>query len=180
MDLPPDTTVLGISRTGEMALLLRSAHHGTFIRSGTLARAALGGGNPREILEHVADADISPDGKDLAIVREIGKRQRLEFPAGKLILETQGWVSEPRISPDGTRIAFLEHPSYGNDGGFVAVAPRGGASKRVSVEWQGAQGLAWSGDGKEIWFTAGGNETRSAARDRAISSLPWRPAGNIV
>ena len=158
MDLPAEAAVVGISSTGEMALLLHCAHHGFFIRSGTLARAGLAGGNPREILEHVADADISRDGKDLAIVREVGKRQRLEFPAGKLILETDGWISEPRISPDGTRVAFLEHPFYGNDDGYVAVAPRGEASKRVSVEWQGAQGLAWSANGKEIWFTAGGNE----------------------
>ncbi len=109
LDLPQGATVVGISRTGEMALLLHCAHHGFWIRSGTLATVGLAGGSPREILEHVTGADISPDGKDLAVVREVGKRQRLEFPVGKVVLETDGWVSDPRISPDGTRVAFLEH-----------------------------------------------------------------------
>ncbi len=158
LDLPPGATVLGISRTGEMALLLRCTHRGYWIRTGTLARVALGGGAPREILEHVTDADISPDGKDLAVVREVGKRQRLEFPLGKVVFETDGWVSHPRISRDGTRLAFVEHPRYGNDDGFVAIASPEGKVTRLTSEWQGAQGLAWSGDGKEIWFT-GGNES---------------------
>ena len=74
---------------------------------------------PREILEHVTDADISPDGKDLLVVREVGRLQRLEFPVGNLVVETDGWISQPRISPDGSQLAFLEHTAYGNDGGFV-------------------------------------------------------------
>jgi serine/threonine protein kinase/Tol biopolymer transport system component len=174
LDLPPGATVLGISRTGEMALLLKCAHRGYWIRSGTLARAALGGGAPREILEHVTDADISPDGKELAVVREMGKRQRLEFPLGKVLFETDGWVSHPRISPDGTRVAFLEHPSYGNDGGFVAIASAGGKITRMAREYQGAQGLAWSRDGKEIWFT-GGNE--SATRGSRYQLWAVAPGG---
>ena len=112
---------------------------------------------PREILEHVTDADISPDGKDFAVVREVGRLQRLEFPVGKLILETDGWISHPRISPDGSRVAFLEHPAYGDDGGFVSVASSGGKPRRVTEQWQGAQGLAWTPDGKEVWIGAGGD-----------------------
>ena len=172
LDLPPGGTVLGISRTGEMALLLHCAHHGSWIRTGTLARVALGGGAPREILEHVADADISPDGKDLAVVREVGKRQRLEFPLGKVVFETDGWVSHPRISPDGSRVAFLEHPVYGNDDGFVAIVSPGGKATRLSSEWQGAQGLAWSKDGKEIWFTGGNESGANGARYQLWAVLP--------
>ena len=126
LEVPPGATVVGISRTGEMALLLGGTRHGFWIRSGTLGHVALGGGVPREILEHVTDADISPDGKEFAVVREVGRLQRLEFPVGKLILETDGWISHPRISPDGSRVAFLEHPAYGNDAGFVSVASSGG------------------------------------------------------
>jgi len=164
LDLPPGATVVGISRTGEMALLLGCVHRGYWIRSGTLARVALAGGVPREILERVTDADISPDGKDFAVVREVGRLQRLEFPVGKLILETDGWISHPRISPDGSRVAFLEHPEYGNDAGFVSVAPSGGRSRRVTERSQGEQGLAWSPDGKEVWFGAGGEVVENGSR----------------
>jgi len=163
LDVPSGATVLGISRTGEMALLLNCVHRGYWMRSGTLARVALGGGAPREILEHVADGDISPDGKEFAVVREVGKLQRLEFPVGKLVFETDGWVSHPRISPDGTRVAFLEHPVYGNDFGYVALASAGGKKERLTGVWAGSQGLAWSRDGKEIWFTASSEEKEGVA-----------------
>jgi eukaryotic-like serine/threonine-protein kinase len=167
LDLPSRATVLGISGTGEMALLLNCARHGSWIRSGTLARAALSGGAAREMLEHVTGADISPDGRDFAVVREVGRIQRLEFPTGKVILETDGWVSDPRISPDGARVAFLEHPVYGDSDGYVAVAPRGAGARRITGAQVGAHGLAWSPNGKEVWFTAG-NE-RSAASIFAVT-----------
>ncbi|MEP6995555.1 MAG: protein kinase, partial [Acidobacteriota bacterium] len=160
LDLPP-ATVLGISRTGEMLLLLQCVHRGYWVRSGTLARAPLGGGAPREILENVGDADISPNGKALAVVREIGNQQRLEFPLGKQTLQTEGWVSHPRISPDGRRVAFIEHPAYGNDDGYISLADAGGPPRRLTRKWLGAQGLAWSANGKEIYFT-GGQESGSA------------------
>ncbi|HKA37026.1 MAG TPA: WD40 repeat domain-containing serine/threonine protein kinase [Thermoanaerobaculia bacterium] len=174
LDLPAGATVLGISRTGEMAILLHCAHHGYWIRKGTLARVALAGGAPREILENVTDADISPDGKDLAVVREVGKRQRLEYPIGKVLFETDGWVSHPRISRDGVRVAFDEHPSYGNDDGFISIVSAGKPLTRLTAEFQGLQGLAWSGDGKEIWFS-GGNE--AATNGSRYQLWAVRPGG---
>jgi hypothetical protein len=172
LGVPPGATVLGISKTGEMALLLGCVHRGYWIRSGTLARVALGGGVPREILEHVTDADISPDGRDFAVVREVGRLQRFEFPVGKVILETDGYISHPRISPDGSRVAFLEHPDYGNDSGFVSVAPAGGKPRRVTEQWQGAQGLAWTPDGKEVWFAAGGEAVENGSRYQLRAVAP--------
>ena len=85
----------------------------------------------------------------------MAKIQRLEFPVGKPVFETDGWVSQPRVSPDGTQVAFLEHPIYGNDVGYVAVASAGGRPSRVTNEWTGLQGLAWSRTAR-MWFTACG------------------------
>ena len=96
-----------------MALLLNSQQVRSQAYSGTLARMPLVGGAPREVLENVEWADWSPDGSQLAIVRDVGGRDRLEYPIGKVLYETGGWISHPRISRKGDSIAFLDHPVQG-------------------------------------------------------------------
>jgi dipeptidyl aminopeptidase/acylaminoacyl peptidase/tRNA A-37 threonylcarbamoyl transferase component Bud32 len=174
LDLPP-ADVVGMSRNGQMAVLLNRRHTGYWISVGTLARSDLAGGAPQEILENVNDADISPDGTQFAVVREMGTRQRLEFPIGRKILETTGWISHPRISPDGKRLAFLDHPAYGNDMGHVALADAGGKVTRITDEWNGTQGLAWGPGGKEIWFTATSTGTASGGRGLQYTLWAVRP-----
>jgi len=143
-----------MSSTGDMAVLLGSRQVRSYIHVGTLARVPLSGGGPREILNDVQWADWSPDGKNLAVVRDVGGKNRLEYPVGKLLYETGGWISHPRISPDGDRVAFLDHPLEGDDGGSVAVVNSKGEKKTLTQDFYTAQGLAWSAEGREIWFTA--------------------------
>jgi hypothetical protein len=111
------TQLLAVSSAGEMGLLLRSRPAGTWVSMGTLARAPLAGGAPREVLEDIQWADWSPDGNNLAVVRDVGGRNRLEYPIGRVIYDTGGWISHPRVSPKGDWIAFLDHPMQGDDGG---------------------------------------------------------------
>ncbi len=146
--------ILAISSSGEMAVLLGSRQVRSWIYSGTLARVALAGGEPREILDEVQWADWAPNGDSLAVVRDVGGRNRLEFPIGKVLYETVGWISHPRISPKGDRIAFLDHPIPGDDGGSVAVVDLAGSKRTLSGRASSTQGLAWSPNGDEIWFTA--------------------------
>jgi len=147
--------LLAISSRGEMALSLGSHPVGTWINVGTLARAPLAGGAPRPILEDVEWADWSPDGNSLAVVRSVGGRDRLEYPIGKVLYETSGgWISYPRVSPKGDLVAFMDHPNQGDDGGSVAVVDVAGHKRELTREWYGTQGLAWSPDGQEVWFTA--------------------------
>jgi Tol biopolymer transport system component/predicted Ser/Thr protein kinase len=147
--------LLAISSKGEMALSLGSHPVGTWINVGTLARAPLAGGAPRPVLEDVEWADWSPDGSNLAVVRNVGGRDRLEYPIGKVLYETSGgWISYPRVSPKGDVVAFMDHPNQGDDGGSVAVVDVAGHKTELTREWYGTQGLAWSPDGNEVWFTA--------------------------
>jgi serine/threonine protein kinase len=148
------TQLLSVSSTSEMAVLVNSKAIGTWVSMGTLARAPLVGGAPREVLEQVQWADWSPDGNNLAVVRDYGGLNRLEFPIGKSLYETGGWIGHPRISPKGDMIAFADHPVQGDDRGSLAIVDLQGHRRTLSEEWYTIQGVAWSGDGSEIWFTA--------------------------
>jgi Tol biopolymer transport system component/predicted Ser/Thr protein kinase len=148
------TQLVSVSSNSEMAVLLNSKAIGTWVSMGTLARAPLVGGAPREVLEQVQWADWSPDGGNLAVVRDFGGRNRLEFPIGKPLYETGGWIGHPRVSPKGDLIAFADHPVQGDDRGSLSVVDLSGHKRDLSGEWYTIQGIAWSADGHEIWFTA--------------------------
>jgi serine/threonine protein kinase/Tol biopolymer transport system component len=150
----PDAEILAISRGGQLAISLERRWAGRFIWSGTLAQVPMSGGAPRELLENVQWADWGPDGAHLAVVRSVAGKTRLEFPIGKVLYETGGWLSHARVSPKGDLVAFLDHPTLGDDEGQVVVVDRAGKAQVLSRDWITAYGLTWSGDGKEIWFTA--------------------------
>jgi dipeptidyl aminopeptidase/acylaminoacyl peptidase len=150
-----DAQLLSVSSKGELALLThaRYIHHRLF--TGTLSRMPLGGGAPREVLEAVREADWSPDGETLAIIRDVDGKDRLEYPIGKVLYETGGYVSDLRFSPRGDRIAFLEHPFRWDDRGGVAVVDLTGKKTGLAEGYWGEEGLAWSPDGKEVLFSTG-------------------------
>ncbi len=163
----PGSDLLSMSRSGELALSLARRRVGTFVASGTLSRVALAGGAPREVLEDVQAADWDPEGRELAVVRSQQGRNRLEYPPGRVRFETTGYVSHPRFSPDGRRLAFAEHPVWGDDGGHVATLDLlSGEARRLSRGWSSVQGLAWHPSGREVWFTA----TREGA-SRALRAV---------
>jgi len=175
-----DSSLLAISSSGEMAISLGCQVNGPPLRCrGTLARVAMGGSAPREILEGVLYADWSPDGKDFAVVRRESGRVRLEFPIGKVLAETDGLISSPRISPKGDAIAFIDHPINGDNRGSVAMVDLRGNRRTLSGGWSSAEGLAWSPSGDEIWFAAGKEEgpnalyaVTSSGRARLLARFP--------
>jgi len=146
----PSADVVGISRSGTMALVLDRRYAGSWMRIGTLAQAELAGGTPRALLEGIYDADVAPDGASFAVVRGDGNEQRLEYPIGTVLHRTGGWVSSPRISRDGRRVAFADHPIVGDDQGHVAVVEAGSPVRRLSGPLNFLHGVAWSADGREV------------------------------
>ena len=146
--------LLAISSSGEIAVSMDSRPSGVYAQVGTLARVPLNGGSPRAVLENVQWADWSPDGENLAIVRDVNGRNRLEFPIGKVLYETSGWISHPRVSRKGDLVAFADHPLPGDDGGSLRVVDLSANVKTLVSGLQTIQGLAWSADGREIWYTA--------------------------
>jgi len=174
--------VLAISGSGEMALSLNSRVFEPFVRTGTLARASVAGGAaPREVLEDVLWADWGPDGT-LAIVREAQGKSRLEFPIGKVLYETTGFITHPRVSARGDAVAFLDHPAHNDDGGAVAIVDRSGARKTLSSLFASIWGLAWS-PGGEIWFTAaavGGNRSLYGVTRSGRAHVLSRVTGSLT
>ena len=151
LDLPPGK-LLAISRTNELAFLRDVYLVRFFAQPGTLVRAGLEAGAGRDILEHVLSADWSRDGKQLAVAREIDEKVTLEYPIGTKLYESDRPIGEVRISPDGAWIAFCE--GGWPDAIVEAVRVSDGLRRVLSGGWfPSAVGLAWSADGREIWFT---------------------------
>ena len=167
-----DAELLSISKSGEMAIRLNTVGHGGYARSGTLARVPLSGGTPREVLDNVQDADWSASGDSLAIVRYVPENNhwRLEYPAGKVLLDGINWISHPKISPDGKWIAFADHesPSGDDEGSLAVIGADGGEKERkLSSGWTSLEGILWSPSGDEIWFTS--TNKGSASNPRAVT-----------
>jgi serine/threonine protein kinase/Tol biopolymer transport system component len=149
-----DASLLAISKRGELALIVHGAHMQHLkIEKGTLARAPLAGGSPRELLEDVAWADWGPKG-ELAVVHHVSGSDQIEYPIGHVLHQSNGWISHIRVSPQDDKIAFINHPSLWDDRGSVLLVDHAGRVRTLSPEYDSADGLAWSSDGKEIWFTA--------------------------
>ncbi len=174
-----DADLRAISRSGELAVVLHGVHGSHLeIEGGVLARTPLAGGSPREVLENVSWADWDANG-ELAVVHRAEGRDRLEYPIGHVLYQTTGWIGNIRFAPQGDKIAFLNHPAPWDDRGSVALIDLKGNLSELSTGWESEDGLAWSSDAKEIWFTAverGGNRALLAvtpsAHMRKILALP--------
>ena len=150
----PAAEVAAISSSDELAIFLGCEENFFLNCGGTLATVSLAGGSPRTLAEHVAQADWHPDGKRMVISVSSPDGPRLEFPPGHVIYQQRaGWFGHPRFSPDGSMIAFENHPIAGNDDGKVELLDMNGKHS-VFFNSSSVEGLAWSPDGKELWFAA--------------------------
>jgi hypothetical protein len=184
-----EAALLAVSRTGDVAIAARPHRDNLFIDRGTLAQLPLSGGAPRELLEGVIQADFAADGR-MAIVRSQRGRSRLEFPIGRLLYETSGWLFSPRISTDGTRVAFEEHPIHDDDRGWPAVVEVTAKAKRnLTPELASLSGLAWSPSGQDVCFANTStircvgiekSDVRSAPTASEFSSGVWTTASTFA
>ena len=164
-----DADLLAVSRTGDLAVATHPRRESLFIERGTLARISSSGGGPRELLEDVVAADIAADGR-IAVVRSDRGRTRLEFPIGTTLYETSGWLSSPRISPDGTRVAFHDHPLHDDDRGWPAVVEVATRVKRdlTAQQQDSLLGLAWVQNGQEVCFGSSNDAIQCAGVEKPV------------
>jgi hypothetical protein len=146
--------LLGVSSKGELAVITNASSQHHFMFSGTLSRMTLEGA-AKAWLENVSDADWSPDGATLAIVHSVDGHDLLEYPIGRVLYKAPaGYLSDPRVSPDGAAVAFFEHPLGRDNRGFVKLVSRDGTGHALGGEYWGEEGLAWSADGRRVYFSA--------------------------
>ena len=144
----PDADVLSISKSTELAVLLRRDRLSGL---GTLARLPIAGGTPREVAEQVLNADWSPDGAELAAIRFGNGKYMLESPLGRVRYETPHRMHDLRIAADG-RIAFLE--PHGDQEDVVVLGTGNSKPSAIARGWShGVTGLSWAPNGREIWIT---------------------------
>jgi DNA-binding winged helix-turn-helix (wHTH) protein len=163
-----------LSPTAEMAVFVKPKSAEKMV----LERVPLHGGAPRPIADRAEGADWAPDGT-LCVVTQGNLAWSVEFPAGRKIYTSSGWISSPRVSPHGNDVAFLEHPVQGDDAGQVVVVNSSGKAHILSSGWGSAVGLAWHPAGREVWFTAarsGANRSLMAVdlrgRVRQVATVP--------
>ena len=177
----PDANLLSVSSKGELAIALGYRQTG-WLGLGQLARVPLLGGTPRPIVDDVIAADWAPEGEGIAVARRVGPRYRLEYPIGRVLYETGGWISHIRFSRDGSRIAFANHAVLQDDRGTIDVVDLRGHHRVLTEEWSGVQGACWSSKGDEIWFAAdsgvGGRRlmaVKPGGKSRPVFGIP----GNV-
>ncbi len=159
------TGIFAMSSRDEMAVVLGPEGFGRVV--GTLARAPLAGGVPRQLAQGVLAADWRPDGSELAIVRTSG-REVLEYPIGHTLYDpSPGHITHIRIAPAGDVVAVLSHPVSGDTAGDIVLVDMDGRATTISSGWNSVLGLAWAPGGQEVWFT--GTRTGAAQAIHAVS-----------
>lgn len=155
--------LLAISPRGELAVSFGHRFVDHQSQRGQLATIALAGGVPRVLADDIEAADFAPSsemyktpGGALLVVRPGERGFRVELPLGTTIAEEQGWITHARVSPDGSRVAYLRHPQTNDDAGGLMLYEHATRTKRLlSGGWASIAGLAWDPSGTALWFTAG-------------------------
>jgi serine/threonine protein kinase len=179
-----DALLLGVSETGELALLRSPARRFGGHYCGLLAQAPGGGGSAKEILEDVCEAVW--DGRSMALLtmNDTGGL-RVEFPSGHAVVEEDGsatGIKGLRLAPGGARLALIHNDSNKGIAEILVIDRQG--RKKVPFTKQGDSlgqsltGLAW-GPGGEVWFSEWEGDQTSlwALSNRGRKRLIWRGEG---
>jgi dipeptidyl aminopeptidase/acylaminoacyl peptidase len=177
IDYPASGDVLA-ARAGQIAL----SQNRRFLLGerfvGTLAIATIGSGSPRQAADDIEDADWDPKGERLAVAHSpdaaIGSTL-IEYPIGTVLHTYQGSIRFLRFSPDGNHLAFVQDSSGRGVSGHIAVMDLKGNVSKLTEDWESVRGLAWSPNGKEIWFTAG-----TVRASRVLRAVTLQKAQRVI
>jgi Tol biopolymer transport system component len=144
------------------------------------------GGPERLIAERAAQATWVPDGRSLVMVTRTPQMvvsltvHDIDSGVQRTLTKAPAGFAEnhPRVSPDGTLVAFERHGA-GRAALFV-VPTKGGEARQIS-EWISGLfgGLAWTPDGREILFARPDVSGRRLVRTTADGRTPFAPVTDV-
>ena len=113
----------------------------------------------------LSSPQISPDGKQIAVVvstpdwKTDKAKQEIDLVdvepgTRRALTSNREGVSEPRWSPDGTRLAFVAQDAETKKPQIFVMPMNGGDAQRITDNKQGVDTYSWSPDGKQIAFIA--------------------------
>ena len=146
-----------VSRSGKIAVLFDFELNWADGYNGTLAFLNPDGTQPEIVAEGIDDAAFAPHGNTFAVISSVMGEQQLEYPIGKTLYKSDGWMTYPRFSPKGDKIAFFEHPIGDASGSIIVFDVASQKKLNLSTDWKFLKGLAWNPNGNEIWFGGGKN-----------------------
>ena len=176
-------TLVGLSRTNDLAVLRDPRPSSAEGFHGTLAQLPAGGGAFRDLQEDVHEAAWSAGGRNLTILTmDEGFNRRLESPPGKVLYSTLGNLKLLTMEPNGNRMALVD--GFGQTTNvtlFGGGAPVTLMSKSDDSYGASLTGLVWHPGGRELWVSEQqGNQTIFWAVTLAGKRrMVWRGPGAI-
>jgi eukaryotic-like serine/threonine-protein kinase len=164
-------STLWAASASEMAVSVGCIDRYIGLCQGTLGLLPLAGGTPHEVAGNALGADWTADARELAVIREVGGKYRVEFPRGKVIYESDHTLGYLRVSPRANAVTFAEFYTSDGDAGWVVAVDRGGKEMLRRGPFISVEGVAWSPAGDEVWASA----TRTEGWADAI--LAWNLSG---
>ena len=158
-------------KTGELALRLADQSED----GGLLARAMVGGADPRPVTDRVKDAAWLPNG-ELAILRADDQGNTIEYPIDHtLVKPRRGELAALRASRDG-KLAVIEHVAFDDTAGHVVIYRLDGVELAHSDDFPGVEGIAWAPTG-ELYFST--NDTIRALAPDGRQRIVMRSYGRM-
>lgn len=148
-----EASLKSVSRSGKIAVLVNFELSWSDGYKGTLQILRAGGVQPEATYPGVDDAAFAPDDSFAILKTGMDGDQRLEYPVGTVLYKSTGWMSYPRFSPKGDKIAFFEHPVGDFSGSIVVLDWASKKRTEILSDWQSLKGLAWNPKTNDIWFS---------------------------
>jgi serine/threonine protein kinase len=164
--------VLDVDRkTGELALRLSDQGED----GGLLARAMIGGADPRPVTDRVKDAAWLPS-DELVILRADDQGNTIEYPIDHPLVKPHGREMAALRASRDSKLGVIEHLAFDDSAGRVAIYRLDGVELAHSHDYPGIEGIAFAPNG-ELYFST--NDTIRSLAANGKERVVMRSYGRV-